>query len=247
MSKGYVLINRKIEDHWLWTDKPFTKGQAWIDLIMMANYADSELLTKGRVVQIKRGQVFRTIGFLAERWGWSNKKVRAYLDLLKGQAMVTAEGTTEGTLITIENYETWQTLGQESGHSKGQAKGQARVHKRNKNNTNTKTESVTRTPTFEEIKDYVDQMNYEMDPEAFFDYYEETGWLKKNGQPIRDWKASVRTWARREREFKKSGQYGNGSKPAIEPPKYKEFGPEPKVDAVEMPDDVRAAVKKILK
>ena len=86
-----------------------------------------------------------------------------------------------------------------------------------------------------------------MDPEAFFDYYSEINWIKKNGQPIVDWKASVRTWARREKEFKKSGQYGNGSKPAIEPPKYKEFGPEPKVDAVEMPDDVRAAVKKILK
>ena len=104
----------------------------------------------------------------------------------------------------------------------------------------------TRTPSFEEVKDYVQQMNYEMDPEAFFDYYEETGWTKKNGQPIRDWKASVRTWARREREFKKTGKYGNGSKP-VEPPKYKVFGPEEKIDAVAMPDNVRAAVNKILK
>lgn len=104
----------------------------------------------------------------------------------------------------------------------------------------------TRTPSFEEVKDYVQQMNYEMDPEAFFDYYEETGWMKKNGQLIKDWKASVRTWARREREFKRSGKYGNGSKP-VEPPKYKVFGPEEKIDAVAMPDNVRAAVNKILK
>ena len=245
-SKGYILINRCIEDHWLWTEKPFTRGQAWIDLILMANFTDSQMMTKGQIVKIKRGQVFRTIGFLAERWGWNKKKVRTFLDLLRGHAMVTTEGSAQGTLITIENYETWQTLGHERGTSLGHTLGHTRGHKRNKNKA-LNTESVTRTPTFEEIKEYVDQMNYEMDPEAFFDYYEETGWLKKNGQPIRDWKASVRTWARREKEFKRSGQYGNGSKPATEPPKYKEFGPEPEVDAVEMPDDVRAAVKKILK
>jgi hypothetical protein len=83
-----------------------------------------------------------------------------------------------------------------------------------------------------------------MDPAAFFDYYEETGWLKKNGQPIKDWKASVRTWNRREREFRKSDIVG---KPVIEPPKYKEFEPEPEIDAVEMPDSVRSAVNTFLK
>ena len=70
---------------------------------------------------------------------------------------------------------------------------------------------------------------------------------KKNGQPIKDWKASVRTWARREKEFRKNATEGNGSRPVTEPPKYKEFGPEPKIDAVEMPDDIRRSVNKILK
>ena len=87
-------------------------------------------------------------------------------------------------------------------------------------------------------------MGYSMDPAAFYDYYESVGWIKKNGQHIKDWKASVRTWERREKQFQSNG---NGNKPVIEPPKYKRFGPEPKIDAVKMPDNVRAAVDKFLK
>ena len=84
-----------------------------------------------------------------------------------------------------------------------------------------------------------------MDPAKFYDYYQETDWRKKNGQRIRDWKASVRTWERREKEF---GRHeGVSAKPTIEPPKYKVFEPEPEIDAVQMPDNIRAAVKKMLK
>ena len=239
-SKGYILINRCIEDHWLWTDKPFTRGQAWIDLIMMANYADKDVFIKGKLVRVKRGQVLRSVSFLANRWGWNPKKVRVFLDLLKGHDMVTAQGSAQGTLITIENYETWQTLGHERGQRLGQGLGQARGHIQYKD-MNLNTERVPRTPSFEEIKQYVEEKGYKIDPASFFDYYEETGWVKKNGQPIRDWKASVRTWVRREREFQKDGP------DPIEPPKYKEFQPEEKIDAVEMPEEVRAAVNKLFK
>lgn len=107
-----------------------------------------------------------------------------------------------------------------------------------------KNRESTHAPSFEEVKEYVQQLGYQMDPAAFYDYYESTGWVKRNGQPIKDWKASVRTWERREKQFKNNG---NGSRPVIEPPKYKQFGPEPKIDAVEMPDNIRAAVNKILK
>ena len=113
-----------------------------------------------------------------------------------------------------------------------------------RNKEGKKEREYTHAPSFETVKQYVEQMGYEIDPAAFFDYYQETGWCKKNGQPIKDWKASVRTWARRERQFKSNG---NGNKPVIEPPKYKQLSPEPKIDAVEMPDNVRAAVNKFLK
>ena len=34
MSKGWIKLHRSMFDNDLWTAEPFTKGQAWIDLIV---------------------------------------------------------------------------------------------------------------------------------------------------------------------------------------------------------------------
>ena len=114
---GYILLFKQIQDNWLWTDKPFAKGQAWIDLLLMANYADGEMVSKGTLVEIKRGQVFRTVKFLSDRWGWGIKKTKLFLKLLETQKMVTLEGLSNGTRITIEKYDDFQLEGLPNGLS----------------------------------------------------------------------------------------------------------------------------------
>ena len=52
-----------------------------------------------------------------------------------------------------------------------------------------------RKPTIEEIQAYCDERNNGIDAERFFDYYESKGW-KVGKAPMKDWKASVRTWER---------------------------------------------------
>ena len=56
------------------------------------------------------------------------------------------------------------------------------------------------TPTLEEIKKYCEERNNGIDPEYFFDYQEARGWTLKGGQKIKDWKAVIRTWERKQRE-----------------------------------------------
>ena len=113
MSKGngYVLIHRSICKSFLWDDKPFTKGQAWIDLIMLANHSEKEDYIKGVFVHTKRGQIIRSRQFFADRWGWNVKTVDGYLKMLKKQKMVDYKGTPQGTLITIEKYGGYQSVG----------------------------------------------------------------------------------------------------------------------------------------
>lgn len=203
MGKGYVLINRQIEDNWIWTEKPFSRGQAWIDLILMANYKDTTVCIKGHVFEIKRGQLLRSLDFLSERWGWSRKKIRTFLCQLEGHAMGHAKGTPQGTLITIENYTFWQTLGHESGHAEGTPKGPTRVHVQLKDKEYLKENNKGRPrPSLQEIIEFIETNNYEMDAQAFFDYYEEVDWIKKNGQPIKDWRATARSWERRVQKWK---------------------------------------------
>lgn len=49
-------------------------------------------------------------------------------------------------------------------------------------------------PSIEDIKEYCSKMNYKIDAEKFFLYYEQCGWTVGKNKPMKDWKASLRLW-----------------------------------------------------
>ena len=51
-------------------------------------------------------------------------------------------------------------------------------------------------PTIEEVRKYIQSNGYSVDPEAFWDYYTERDWIRKNGSPVKNWKKCVDTWHR---------------------------------------------------
>lgn len=51
-------------------------------------------------------------------------------------------------------------------------------------------------PTIEQIREYCQERNNKVSPEAFLSFYESNGW-KVGKNPMKDWKASVRTWETR--------------------------------------------------
>lgn len=56
-------------------------------------------------------------------------------------------------------------------------------------------------PTLDEVKAYCSERGNKVDPERWFDYYTSNGWrVGKN--PMKDWKAAVRTWERGESKVK---------------------------------------------
>ena len=74
--------------------------------------------------------------------------------------------------------------------------------------TVTDTDTVTDTvsvkskhPTLEEVKAYCKERGNKVDPERWFDYYTSNGW-KVGKNPMKDWKAAVRTWERGESKAK---------------------------------------------
>lgn len=48
-------------------------------------------------------------------------------------------------------------------------------------------------PTLQEIKDYAISINFNLQPDKFFDFYEAKGWMIGKNK-MKDWKAAVRTW-----------------------------------------------------
>lgn len=55
-------------------------------------------------------------------------------------------------------------------------------------------------PTVEEVQAYCYEISASIDPSAFVDYYAAQGWVYgKAGKQMKDWKAAVRNWNRREK------------------------------------------------
>ena len=135
-DRGYILLHRSIQQSEIWeSDEPFTKRDAWIDLLLLAQHAEY----KG----IKRGDALVSTYWLAKRWKWSRNRVNRYLELLTELGMVTTSGATHGakrgTTVTIVNYDKYQNLRSTNGATNDTTDGATkRTTKRTTNGANTK-------------------------------------------------------------------------------------------------------------
>lgn len=244
-QKGWIKLYRELLDNPT-VMKDGDHLAVWVWLLMNATSKKKPVRFGGEQIYLRPGELTTGRKKIASALRISEYKVQRILSMFENAHQIAQRTDRQCRLITILNWDKYQERAQRFAqdlHNEPPTNRQ-RTDTKQEGKEGKKEREYTHPPTFEEVRDYVQQMNYEIDPAAFFDYYEETGWLKKNGQPIRDWRASVRTWVRREREFKKSGKYGNGSKP-VEPPKYKELKPDPEVDAVEMPDEIRKKIDEV--
>ena len=60
-------------------------------------------------------------------------------------------------------------------------------------------------PSLEEVAEYCRERQNDVDPQRFIDYYESNGW-KVGRNPMKDWKATVRSWESRQGQSKSSRQ-----------------------------------------
>lgn len=203
-----ILLARTIQQNFLWSDKPFSMGQAWIDLLLLAEWGDKDIVSKGEIVHLKRGQVGRSILWLADRWGWSRKRVTHFLKILEMQKMATTDSTTKGTTITIENYNKYQFDGttedttevtpeeQQKNTSKEIKEIKENNKEKNTSYSKRKTELPLRKqipPTVEMVKTYCEERHNGIDAEYFCDFYTSKNWMVGKDK-MKDWQASVRTW-----------------------------------------------------
>lgn len=106
-KNGWIKLQRDIVDSPVWqTDEPFGIRDAYIDLILMANYEDKQFVPRysRKAITIRRGQVFTSLEHLAVRWKWGKRRVTTYLNLLEEVGLITKNGTTHGTTITLMDY-----------------------------------------------------------------------------------------------------------------------------------------------
>lgn len=120
-NKGFIKLDRNIFEHWIFQDSE--KFQKFVDLIQLMRWKDETLLIGNKIITIPRGSYFTSELKLMERWDWSRNKVRAYLKLLENEGMLTKKGTTNGTTLTLVNYEVYQGDSTTQGTTKGTVEG----------------------------------------------------------------------------------------------------------------------------
>ena len=124
-----------------------------------------------------------------------------------------------------KSYETTSKRNRENGSKGGRPKTEENPKKpkqTQKTETETETETNTETntdtlspngeksnrrfapPSNAEVAEYCRIRGNSVDPERFVDFYDAKGW-KVGNQPMKDWKAAVRTWERRSEHWKEQG------------------------------------------
>ena len=102
MKEGWICIYRAIEEDPMYFAEPFTRMQAFIDLILITNHERTVFFKRGIKITVERGQTVRSEDELALRWKWSRGKVRRFLVQQKTRLC---------NCISIVNYDKYQLGG----------------------------------------------------------------------------------------------------------------------------------------
>lgn len=108
-STDFIIIPRCFFRDESLSDDKFSRREALIDLIQMATHTDERIVRlKGRTITLKRGQVAASVRFLAERWGWSTKKVLRVINDFVNEQRVQHLKDSATSIFTILCYDNFQ-------------------------------------------------------------------------------------------------------------------------------------------
>ena len=205
LENGFIKIYRKILE-WEWYDDiPTTR--LFIHLLLTVNIKDS--VWKGR--EIPAGSRVISLSKLSKEAGLTQKQIRGSLDKLERANCVAKSATPKYTVITVLNWDSYQSRGQTQGQTKGtqQDKRGANKGQQNKKIREDKRREEDRgaSPTLSNLQSFISENRLNVDAEKFFAYYERFHWRDKNGRPV-DWRDKLKSWDAR--ELKPKPAYQNG-------------------------------------
>lgn len=205
---GFIVIDRKIQD-WKWWGNTNAMS-IWLYLLVGANWKDGYW----HGLEVKRGSLITSKVKMAELLRINRRTIDHWLKVFADEGQIIYQCTSNYTAITIVNYDKYQCLDADTAQVTAQPTTQqttqppAQPTAHNRTRITKKPEepeepSISRTrmkrPTVEEVQEYISLNNYAVNAERFVDYYESNGW-KVGRNPMKDWKACVRTWHKKEQD-----------------------------------------------
>ena len=129
---GYIRISREIFDDPAFASVKFSRTWALIDLIQMAKYKAGTEFVNGRPISLERGQLCKSIRWLAARWKWDEKTVSSFISSLEIGGVITKiiprskGGLTN--IISIVNYDCFDVDSNTDSHEMSDTDSDAPSH-----------------------------------------------------------------------------------------------------------------------
>lgn len=208
--EGWIKLHREILE-WEWYDEP-NVFRLYLHCLLKANHASKEW--RGTVIE--RGSFITSLQNLSIETKLSVQQVRTCLKKLTKE--LTVKSTTQYTVIQVVKYNEYQDDNKQTNkritNEQQTDNNQITTTKNDNNNNNEKNKAKPR--SVEQVFEYMTEINY---PDAkfnsgqFFNHYEANGWMRGRAgkQPIKDWRAVVRTWMGRVKKDDKlvKDEYGS--------------------------------------
>ena len=99
---GFTIWARKTIESGIFTDKPAMWFKIWFYLVSRVLYADSE--------KLKRGQRYLKYDWIREATGATRAQIDHVLRWLRDREMLATQKATHGMVVTILNYDKYQTI-----------------------------------------------------------------------------------------------------------------------------------------
>jgi len=115
---GFFIVWRSVREspfHFTKERRAATRYEAREDLWASATHRDEEVMSRGQLVTLRRGQILTSVLSLADRWRWKRDRVRTFLALLERMGELTVESTTQRAILTVCNYSKWQDVSPTNG------------------------------------------------------------------------------------------------------------------------------------
>lgn len=196
---SYIKLDRKMLD-WGWYEDIPVKV-LWTHILLKANWTVSTF----QGMEIPRGAFVTSTSHLAIETGLSEKQVRGALAKLEMTGEVACKKTNKYTYIYVCKWDEYQVVCDDEGTQtavlegtrEGTPQGNNIRNKEDKKPRNIKENTKEKRPTIDEVRDYCRERNNGVDADRWYAYYESNG-FKVGRNPMKDWRACIRTWERQQ-------------------------------------------------
>ena len=149
MKIGWIKLHRQLQDNQFWYSEPFTRGQAWVDLLLDANHKEDIFYIRGNKIIVPTGFVGKSEETLSKKWKWSRGKTRRFIKELETVQQIVQHKSPVLSLIEVKNWKQYQLDDTASSTTDGTTERQQTVqqtdtNKNDKNEKNEKKESMAK-------------------------------------------------------------------------------------------------------